>query len=221
MNVTSLRNGHSALTFPRTGKNLEWGCWATLLVLCNATLLQGRVAESFVFLPQAVLAGQWYQVLLAPFTHLSFYHLVFDAVAFLLLWQGLEEKNALVRWSYFVACWLGSLLLPLLLSADIFRHGLCGLSGIAHGLFAITACEMLSSRTFDRRLGWLLLAGLLLKCGGEIILGGCVLQAFHFGDVGVPNVFAHLGGTVGGLAAFGVVQMVRRTRQRGVHGVRR
>lgn len=178
--------------------------WLLLLLACNYPLLQGHVAERLVFHPQLVSKGEWQSIFLSPFTHLSWYHLGLDAAAFLLLWNGLRENRCWGRYIYLSGCWAGSLALPLLVSADIFSRGLCGLSGIAHGLFAVTALELIFDRQGDNSstLGKTLLIGLVIKVVVEIICGGETMSALHFGDVGVPIVTSHLGGVIGGGMAF-------------------
>lgn len=187
--------------------------WLFLMVVCNHSLLAGQMSGQYVFVPQLVMKGQWYRAVLSPFTHVSCYHLVLDGAAFLLLWHGLEGKAWRARWGYLAGCWAGSLAVPLALSAQVYERGLCGLSGIAHGLFAVTALEMLMHRDSkgSRTLGDLLFAGLMTKVLLEIVSGGGVMNYLHIGNVGVPIVTSHLGGLVGGCAVFGLLRLGRKS----------
>ena len=138
--------------------------------------------------------------------HVSWYHLVLDAMAFLLLWNGLLEKDWRGRLLFFTCCWLGSIAIPLLFSENIYVIGLCGLSGIAHGLFVITALEILFARNdkLSRGIGLVLLVGITAKVGLELFSGGAIITNLHFGDIGQPIYSSHLGGLIGGGIAFAV-----------------
>jgi hypothetical protein len=81
---------------------------------------------------------------------------------------------------------------------------LCGLSGIAHGLTAIWALEMIYSehdRTFNT-VGICTLALLVCKSIFEAASGNVIFQSFHMGNVGLPVAVAHAGGVLGGVLAF-------------------
>jgi len=114
------------------------------LVALNWPLLRGAFAEQAIFLPSRVVAGEWWRLFTHPFVHVSWYHLLLDAGAFLLLYRGLEEQSVARRLCYVVACAIGSLGACLIGSDAIYTQGLCGLSGIDHGLMAICALEMMS-----------------------------------------------------------------------------
>jgi rhomboid family GlyGly-CTERM serine protease len=185
--------------------------WALLLAVANFPLLSGSVAESLVFYPGALADGQWWRVLTFPFVHLSGYHLLLDAVAFLLLYQGLEEEKRCRRLLYVILPAAFSLLLSLS-SPVVKASGLCGLSGVAHGLMAITALELISRhsrRTPLFRAGSVILAGVVAKTLLEVITGQVLFAGLHFGEIGLPVVASHAGGLVGGLIAF--VLLNRRT----------
>ena len=195
-------------------KWVETSIWVALLFLCNYPLVHSSVAESLIFFPDRFVSGEWYRIVLAPFAHVSWYHLGLDAAAFLMLWHGLQESRCMGRITYFAGCWAGSMLVPLAVSSQIYTLGLCGLSGIAHGLFAITALEMITSREnmTTVKLGVALIAGLLIKVAWELFSSGEVMMAMHVGDVGVPIVSSHLGGILGGGIAFTVISLVRKYR---------
>ena len=194
-----------------SGKNIEMLLWVVLLMACNSSLLRGHVAEHFVFDPAQVASGEWYRIFSAPFTHVSWYHLGLDSAAFMLLWNALQEKTFGGRYLYLLGCWLGSLALPLIFSTDVYAIGLCGLSGITHGLFAVIALEMIYHQNIDtgRFLGKALMAGLFTKVGLEILWGDKAVSALHLGDIGTPIVTSHLGGIVGGILFFGLTYKFR------------
>jgi membrane associated rhomboid family serine protease len=123
--------------------------WSAVLLLVNLPLAWGRVQTPLLFLPEEVIAGQWWRAIIYPLVHLSWYHLVLDAGGFLILFSCLEEQRKFVRFLYVGCASAGSLLLSLAVAPAISRSGLSGLSGIAHGLMAITAMEMLQYKGHD------------------------------------------------------------------------
>jgi len=190
--------------------------WLAVLATCNIPLAFGSPSLPLVFFPDAVSSGQWWRLLTFPFVHASWYHLALDGVAFLMLWQGLEERSLRFRAVYLAGCWAGSLLLPLAASDLIAGHGLCGLSGISHGLMGITALEMMAHPRGERGkiLGAALLTGLAAKSLWEIATGKVLLASFHLGSVGVPVVETHAGGLIGGVAAFTLLTLIKRQVQK-------
>jgi rhomboid family GlyGly-CTERM serine protease len=205
------------LPLPTSGiswKQIETLLWLILLLVCNYSLLQGHVSESFIFDPKRVANGEWHRIFLAPFTHVSWYHLGLDGAAFMLLWNGLQEKTFWGRYVYLFGCWVGSMVLPLTFSTNVYTIGLCGLSGISHGLFVVIALEIIyhQSSGIARMLSKGFMAGLLAKTGGEILWGEKVMSVLHFGDIGTPIVTSHLGGIIGGSLAFGLMYKLRANR---------
>jgi rhomboid family GlyGly-CTERM serine protease len=188
---------------------LELCAWLGLLFFCNHTLLQGRMADHLVFFPSLVTNGEWYRAALSPFVHISFYHLALDAAAFLFLWKGLDEGNTGARWIYLLFCWAGSLLVPLMISKQVHLIGLCGLSGVSHGLFAVVALELmvLKDSKQARKVGLILFSGLLAKVIWEVVNGAAFLAGMHLASVGTPIVSSHLGGFLGGWLGFVVIHM--------------
>lgn len=190
--------------------------WLAVLAACNIPLAFGRPSLPLVFFPDAISSGQWWRLLTFPFVHVSWYHLALDGVAFLMLWQGLEEKSLRFRAAYLAGCWAGSLLLPLAASDLIAAHGLCGLSGISHGLMGITALEMMAHPRGEcgKILGVALLTGLATKCLWEMTTGKVLLASFHLGSVGMPVVETHAGGLIGGVAAYSLLALIKRLAQK-------
>lgn len=176
--------------------------WIVPLVLANLGLLVANTPSgSLVFVPDAIAAGEWWRIFTAPFVHVSRYHLILDGTAFLLVYAGLEERHRGRRLALVLFAVAGSLLLPLAIAPELNRIGLCGLSGPAHGLTAVSALEMLRHRQ-QRKIGVILLAALLLKTAWELWSGIVFLQFLHLGDIGHPIVATHAGGVIGGVVGF-------------------
>lgn len=185
------------------------------LALCNLPLLGGAPARSLAFFTGTVADGEWWRVFTWPFVHASSYHFLLDGAAFLLLYSGLESSRPAVRLLYLTAAATGSLLLPLWVAPEIRSVGLCGLSGVAHGLLAVTALELLSRHPRGStlfRTGALLLAGVLLKSVLEVATGEVLLAGLHLGPVGHPVPSTHAGGTLGGAAAFALTEWTKHLR---------
>ncbi len=174
---------------------------AIILLMVNFPLLSGDIRSQLIFFPGDVANGPWWQVLSHPFVHLSWYHLMLDGLAFVILYLLLEEHRNCVRLLYSIASGMGALLFTLLLEPAIYQQGLCGLSGTAHGLMAISALEMLRHK-HQRGLGALCLVLVLTKCGFELYTGQVVFQSLHLGQTGQPLTASHAGGVLGGLIAF-------------------
>jgi len=186
-------------------RSFELRTWILLLVLVNLGLIGNRPNVALSFYPDAVANGDWWRIFSWPLVHVSRYNLLLDAGAFLLVLTSLEEPSWWARTGQVVATVAGSLFLPLWLAPELAQTGLAGLSGPAHGLAAISALEMIAGREKDparRRLGWLLLAGLLVKCGWELWQGQVAFSGLHFGSIGHPVVSTHAGGLLGGTLGF-------------------
>ena len=166
--------------------------WLAALACVNLPLLAGHVPERFILYPVAVAAGEWWRLVTHPLAHVSLYHLLLDAGAFLLLWHQLPAGRR-IGWT--IAAAAGSAGLAALLPGAL-AHGLCGLSGVAHGLMAAQALEMLRDPAQRRAGAWclLLVAGKSLI---ELATGNAFFADVHLGDVGAPVVGAHLGGVLG------------------------
>lgn len=175
-----------------------------LILLFNIPVLFGSCFRSLIFEPAAVARGQWWRLLTHPFIHVSWYHLLLDGTAFLSLYASLAERRMFRRIVYVVAAAAGSLLLSCAASARGSAQSLCGLSGIAHGLMAISALEMVTSHppnSMERRVGWLIFAIVLAKAASEALSGRMCFAFLDFGLLGVPIAVSHAGGIVGSLFA--------------------
>jgi rhomboid family GlyGly-CTERM serine protease len=185
---------------------LNIGGWILVLFLVNLPLAWGGVRDGLIFLPEAVAAGQWWRVISHPLVHLSWYHLLLDAAGFLILYAGMEEKRTTAKAFYLVGAGTGSLLLAILLDPAILQQGLCGLSGIAHGLMAIAGLEMLRHRD-SRTLGFLSLAAVTLKSAWELWSGHVMLEFMHMGMCGSPLAASHAGGVIGGVMIYALIKL--------------
>lgn len=176
---------------------------AVILALVNASMVTGggSPAARYAYLPSLVEGGDWWRIVTHPFAHVSPYHLVLDASAFLLLYHGLREMSARRRIALFVGAVAGSLALAALFPSFAMA-GLCGLSGAAHGLMAVSALvSVRASNRSERRMGWTLFALVAGKAVVEAATGQVLFAGWHVGNVGLPNPYCHLGGVLGGLAA--------------------
>jgi rhomboid family GlyGly-CTERM serine protease len=170
-----------------------------LCVLSVPLLVSGAPPRELVYSPEAVADGEWWRLLTHPFVHVSRYHLLLDGTAFLALLWGLADRSASGRLALFAASAAASLFAASLVPGETAAHGLCGLSGVGHGLMAGTA--VLSLRESDaggRRLGLALLCVVLVKAIAEAATGRLALDLVHLGDLGRPNRLCHLGGAIGG-----------------------
>ena len=177
-----------------------WG-WTAILVMINLPLLWGEVRTGLLFLPEPVTSGQWWRVVTYPLVHLSWYHLLLDAGGFLLLFSCLEERRFFAKAIYIIGPSAGSLALACLMNPAMDLRGLSGLSGIAHGLMAVTAMEMLRHRS-QRFWGVVCLSAVVAKSAYELWTGHVVFEFMHMGLCGTPLAACHIGGVVGGTVAF-------------------
>lgn len=176
-----------------------WMTFAVALAVVTLTPLRNLL----YFSPTAVADGQWWRVLTHPFVHVSWYHLLLDGTAFLLLYQSLRGP----RLAYVAASAAGSLLAACWFWPAIGATGLCGLSGVAHGLMAVSALELIQRR---ERLGWVCLVAVVAKSVWEAATGTVFFTWLHFGLMGAPVAVCHAGGVVGCLLAKGIADLYNR-----------
>ena len=178
-----------------------------IILALNAPLLAGQVPLAFILQPAASGGGAWWSWLTHPFVHVSWYHAVLDAGAFLLLYAALPRST---RVATALASAAGSTGAALLAPGGL-AQGFCGLSGAGHGLMVATALLLLREPdAATRKLGWAALVLVLGKCVLEAVTGTVVLADWHLGDVGTPVAVCHLGGALGALAAASFRLVVRR-----------
>lgn len=200
-----LEDGHIQWDFKWRNPRWDIALFTFLLLLANVSLLSGSPAHNLTYNSTAVAAGQWWRLLSFPFAHVSFYNLLLDGCAFLMLYHGLEEENITRRIAYVTAAIAGSLIFPLCVSSLIREVGLCGLSGCAHGLMAITGLELMKRYPGEDMLnitGKVLFIVVLMKGIVEALKGQVMFSALHLGNVGIPVASSHLGGIIGGTLAF-------------------
>ncbi len=191
--------------------------FAIIILVANAPLFWGGSTGALAFFPANVAAGEWWRILTHPFVHISWYHLLLDGSAFLMLCAELRHWRAARRVAAIGTCAAGSLLATFS-SPVLWQHGFGGLSGVAHGLMAISSLEMITCDSSEERpVGWCCFIGLLIKGTSEAITGNVVLSFLHFGLVGSPIAACHAGGIIGGLVFYLAVRLtgvstVDRTR---------
>lgn len=181
-----------------------------LILIFNAPIFFGKVWQSMVFQPDAVRSGQWWRLVTHPFVHLTWYHLLLDGTAFLSLYCSLVERRIFVKLAYVAAAGAGSLVTSWIATPAISTNGLCGLSGIAHGLMAISAIEMLGGDQAERRIGWITLVLVLGKAGFEAITGRMFFGFLNFGLLGTPVAVSHAGGILSALIAMLLLRCVEQ-----------
>src|ERR1051325_3971744 len=81
---------------PATHRYELW-LFGVALLLFNLPLLNGSFSDAFIFLPDAVRAGEWWRFLTHPFVHVSWLHLSLDGVAFVVLYHSLEARSKTTR----------------------------------------------------------------------------------------------------------------------------
>lgn len=178
-----------------------------LLLLVNVPLFFGAVATELIFFPESVVNGEVWRIVTHPLVHLSWYHLLLDGAAFLLLFAGLEERRLLLRSFYAGMAALGALGFGLLFEPKLGLQGLCGLSGAAHGLMAVSALEMIRGNQ-HRLLGGFCLVAVIGKCLYEFLTGQVLFEFLQFGLTGQPVAASHAGGLVGGVLSGAIIMLL-------------
>ena len=197
------------------GLRAELFVFMLLLALLNLPLFAGRSTAALAFQADAIAAGEWWRVLTHPFVHVSWYHLLLDGAAFLSLYANSHAEQRWRRLTYVAASAAGSLVVALSSSPLIATHGLCGLSGAAHGLMAVSALETMAlSRAdcFTRIVALASFVAVTVKCHFELATGHAFFAALHFGLLGTPIVACHAGGILGGLVAMMLLTLPARKR---------
>lgn len=186
---------------------MPWDAWvlAGLTLAFSLPLLCG-FSHNFVFFPQRVASGEWWRLLTHPFVHVSWYHLLLDGVAFMALYSGLTGRTAARRIASVVPCVAVSVMVSVLAAPELARTGLCGLSGAAHGLAAMTALELLGTGGHNKcqaAVGMAVFLAVVAKSMIEAITGQVVFASLHGGLVGIPVAVCHAGGVLGGILSAG------------------
>ena len=157
--------------------------FALAIAALNALSLPGACSSALVFQQDAVRAGEWWRLFTHPFVHVTWYHLFLDGSAFLMLYHSLQEPRLGCRLLYVLGGAIGSLIFSWNSSA-----GLCGLSGIAHGLMAVSALEMISNSPHspDRSVALMSFSLVVCKAGLEAVSGHMFFAFLDFGMLGTP-----------------------------------
>lgn len=110
--------------------------------------------------------------------------------AVVILWREIHIPSPAAK--LFAACWCGtaSLVAALLLSPDIGRYGLCGLSGTAHGLMLLLGLQWIGAagifhgygRPISIMGGFLLSVMVVVKSLFEVKIGHAMFASMHGGD---------------------------------------
>jgi rhomboid family GlyGly-CTERM serine protease len=178
--------------------------FVALLALFNLPVLTGSCWRSMIFQPLAVQQGEWWRLFTHPFVHATWYHLLLDGAAFLALYHSLVEASAVRRLLYVLAAGASSVLFAWATAPTVSTSGLCGLSGIAHGLMAVSALEFVASQppgSAVRRIGHISFLLVVGKAAVEALSGRMFFTFLHFGLMGDPVAVSHAGGIIGGLFA--------------------
>ena len=182
-----------------------WRCelavLGVILVALNLPLFAGVFSTRFIYHPVPLAAGEWWRLFTHPFVHVSPYHLALDAAAFFLAYVELKHRRLSSRITLLASATVGGLLAALAASPLVLTHGLCGLSGIAHGLTAVVSLELLR-RANDRISTWtaaLSFAGVVGKSVIEAFTGNVFFASWHLGSLGTPIAACHAGGVLGAL----------------------
>lgn len=186
-----------------------------LLGLLNLPLFAGQSTAHLAFQADAVAGGEWWRILTHPFVHVSWYHLLLDGAAFLVLYANLLAEQRWRRLALVAASSAGSLLIALYTSPLIADHGFCGLSGAAHGLMAVSALEMLALPQASRGTRAVAVTSFIAvaaKCIFEVATGRALFAILHFGLLGTPIVACHAGGVIGGIIAVLLLSLVPERR---------
>ncbi|RYD83487.1 MAG: rhombosortase [Verrucomicrobiaceae bacterium] len=203
--------------FPRArvdARMVELWVFTVLLTLLNWPLFCGGNTDLFAFVPEQIRAGQWWRVITHSFVHVSWYHFLLDAMAFLFLYQGLSSGKRWQRLGVVAASIGGSLLAALWISPELLSlYGLRGLSGVAHGLMLFSMLEMLSVKHRDLQtkvIGLLGATAVFAKVLWEMYFDTAFFASFHLGLFGVPVVACHAGGVLGAFLFWWTAKIRRR-----------
>jgi rhomboid family GlyGly-CTERM serine protease len=191
---------HAAALFQRP----ELLLFLALLAVFNIPVLTGSCWRAMMFQPGAVQSGEWWRLFTHPFIHVTWYHLLLDGTAFLALYHSLIEPSAVRRLLYVLAAGAGSLFLSWATAPGMSTSSLCGLSGVAHGLMAVSALEWVAGQppgSTERRIGQISFLLVVGKAAVEAFSGRMFFTFLHFGLMGDPVAVSHAGGIIGGLFA--------------------
>lgn len=190
---------------------------ATLLLSLSLLLqlMDGAAQHWLRYERDAIMAGQVWRLFTGHLVHLSWPHLMLNAIAMALLSSLLGKQQRATDW------WLITLISSLAVGAGLLVLNpavawYAGLSGIVHGFFAAGCVALLRRSPAVAALALIALAGKLvweqthpMTPAHEALVGGAII------------IDAHLYGAIGGLLAGAAIharvlcRMLRRTAGRG------
>ena len=176
-----------------------------MIALVNLLIIFGLSVDSMVYMPTKAFGGEAYRFITHSFAHVTWFHLLLDGTAFFLLYAMLAEKSSFRRTCYVLVSAAASLAAVTIKMPSLTSVGYCGLSGIAHGLMAVTSLEMIfgaDSDTTQKRAGIISLALLVAKSVYEMISGQMMFGFIYGGLIGSPIAVSHIGGVIGGCVMF-------------------
>ncbi|MBW8015556.1 MAG: rhombosortase [Planctomycetes bacterium] len=192
-------------------KHKELKIYIVFIAVFNLGIFAGTVPDFLLFYPEKIMAGQFWRLITHAFVHVSWYHLLLDGAAFLMLYCQLASKSLAVRTFYVAAASIGSMLAAAVVLPYVDSVGYCGLSGIDHGLMTICALEMLTAKGSGKTVkiaGAVSLFLVAAKSIYEAAAGHMFLELLHFNMMGSPVAVSHIGGAAGGLIAFALVYAI-------------
>lgn len=192
------------------GMSLDMLFLAAMIGICNFHIFSGQSCENLIFQFDKVISGDVFRLLTHPFVHLSWYHFLLDAGAFMLLYTGLHESCKLRKLMVVVSCGISSLAVSLIFDPLIYTRGLCGLSGVGHGLMAFSALEMMREKA-GFKAGIICLLAVVSKSVYEASVGDVIFSFLQFGLCGIPIASSHAGGVLGGIIAYFVLPVKDRS----------
>jgi len=174
--------------------------------LINFNLFLGENPNSnFIFYPDKVVSGQWWRLITSPFVHSSLYHLTLDFSAFIILYIIIGEIQFKQRFAVFLGAIAGSILIGSAFSIAVSSIGLCGLSGVAHGLMAVAALIIISKN--KKIIGVIILFVIITKVIFECTTGNVFFLSMHHGACGIPIAGSHGGGVIGALFIYALLKI--------------
>ncbi len=180
----------------------KFGWWdivimTTFIICTNGHLLNLNSPYTFLLTIEGLEASQFYRFITHPFLHISWYHLALDGVAFFFLYTMIS-KVAKERLLIFFIALAGSVIGALWGTEGTLPQGLCGLSGVAHGIIIWISLSMMKKekQSWERWLGAGSLLFTLVKSLYEIYTGEVFFASLHTGNVGTPVVSCHFGSVV-------------------------
>ena len=193
---------------------VEFGGLAFVLVLLNWSVFRGVCNVRLLFMPEAVRQGEWWRLLTHPFIHVTWWHLLLDGTAFLLLYRDLQEQPWMQRTLLCVGSAVGSLLVCICADPMLSTKGLCGLSAIAHGLMGVSALNLMRQRHDQLLFGMGVCSFVLVtvKCLIEVFTGKMLFAFLYFGMVGDPVAVTHAGGLLGALVTWMLCMRLSKRR---------